>query len=477
MRGFLGFLIFVALSASASAADPYPSRPIKLLIPFPPAGITDLSGRIVAEGLRDKLKQPVVVENKPGANGILGLRELLKADADGYTLMVGNVGSLVLNYAIDTKAPFDPMKDVVPIASTAEYATTMVVNKNLPVNSVQEFVAYAKARQGQLTYGSTGEGSIANLSTQLFMQKTGIKMVHAPYKGGPLALNDLIAGHIQLIIEVSPVVNEQVLGGTIKGFAVTSPYRQPMLPNVPTFAEAGVPGVVVTGWLGIYGPPGLPNDVRDKLGKAVVEVVKDPETQKKLRAIGFEPTGQGTRRIHRASRRGGEALGGVLRRSGFAEIAMAEPAAAPVVALHGVRKAFETGTLALDGFDFALRAGEFVSLLGPSGCGKSTALRIVAGLSEPTGGTVTWSDPAARNGIGFVFQEPTLMPWATVFDNVFLPLKLAGESRAAVRERVTQTLSRVGLSDFAAPIRANCPAACACGCRSRARSSPRRAFC
>jgi NitT/TauT family transport system ATP-binding protein len=128
---------------------------------------------------------------------------------------------------------------------------------------------------------------------------------------------------------------------------------------------------------------------------------------------------------------------------------MAEPAAAPVVALHGVRKAFETGTLALDGFDFALRASEFVSLLGPSGCGKSTALRILAGLSEPSGGTVTWRDPAARNGIGFVFQEPTLMPWATVFDNVFLPLKLAGESRAAVRDRVMQTLSRVGLSDFA----------------------------
>ena len=125
------------------------------------------------------------------------------------------------------------------------------------------------------------------------MQKTGIKMVHAPYKGGPLALNDLIAGHIQLIIEVSPVVNEQVLAGTIKGFAVTSPYRQPGLPNVPTFEEAGVPGVVVTGWLGVYGPPGLPNDVRETLGKAIVEVVKDPEIQKKLRAIGFEPTGQG----------------------------------------------------------------------------------------------------------------------------------------------------------------------------------------
>jgi tripartite-type tricarboxylate transporter receptor subunit TctC len=292
MRGILS-LIFCALFSVTAAADSYPSRPIKLLIPFPPAGITDLSGRIVADGLRAKLGQPLVIENKPGANGVIGLREMLKADADGYTLMVGNVGSVVLNYALDSKTSFDPMKDMVPIAGTAEYATTMVVNKDLPVNSVKEFVAFAKERQGQVTYGSTGEGSMANLVTMLLMRQTGMKMVHAPYRGGPLALNDLIAGHIQLITEVSPVVNEQVLAGTIKGFAVSSPYRQPMLPNVPTFEEAGVPGVVVTGWLGLYGPPGMPEDVRQKLGPAIVEVVKDPEIQKKLRAIGFEPTGQG----------------------------------------------------------------------------------------------------------------------------------------------------------------------------------------
>jgi tripartite-type tricarboxylate transporter receptor subunit TctC len=293
MRKLLTLLFCLTVSGAASAADNYPTRPIKLLIPFPPAGITDLSGRIVAEGLRAKLGQAVVTENKPGANGVIGLHELLKADADGYTLMVGNVGSVVLNYALDSKASFDPMKDMVPIAGTAEYATTMVVNKDVPANSVKEFVAYAKSHQGELTYGSTGEGSLANLSTMLFMRQTGVRMVHAPYKGGPLALNDLIAGHIQLIIEVSPVVNEQVLAGTIKGLAVSSPYRQPMLPSVPTFEEAGVPGVVVTGWLGLYGPPGLPEDVRRRLAEATVEVVKDPEIQKKLRAIGFEPTGQG----------------------------------------------------------------------------------------------------------------------------------------------------------------------------------------
>jgi len=146
MRVLLALLL-TSLIGSAAAADNYPSRPIKLLIPFPPAGITDLSGRIVADGLRAKLGQPLVIENKPGANGVIGLREMLKADTDGYTLMVGNVGSVVLNYAIDSKASFDPMKDMVPIAGTAEYATTMVVNKDLPVNSVKEFVAYAKARQ------------------------------------------------------------------------------------------------------------------------------------------------------------------------------------------------------------------------------------------------------------------------------------------------------------------------------------------
>ena len=219
MRAFLAFLFGITLTGTA-AADNYPSRPIKLLIPFPPAGITDLSGRIVGEALRAKFNQSVVIENKPGAMGVIGLRELLKAEPDGYTLMVGNLGSVVLNYAMDAKVGFDPMKDMVPIAGTAEYATTMVVNKNIPVNSVKEFIDYAKARPGQITYGSTGEGSMANLSTRLLMKQTGVQMVHAPYRGGNLALNDLIAGHIQLIIEVSPVVVEQVNGGTIKGLAV-----------------------------------------------------------------------------------------------------------------------------------------------------------------------------------------------------------------------------------------------------------------
>jgi tripartite-type tricarboxylate transporter receptor subunit TctC len=296
MRAFLSLLFCVALSTAASAADPYPARPIRLLIPFPPAGITDLSGRLVAEGLRAKLGQPVVVENKPGANGVLGLRELLKADPDGYTLMVGNLGSLVINYAIDAKASFDPMKDVVPIAGTSEYPTAMVVNNKMPVNSVKEFIAYAKERPGKLTFGSTGVGAMDYLAGELLMQKGGISMVHVPYRGGPLALNDLIGGQIDTIIEVYPVVMEQIRSGAIKGLAVSSAKRLPTLPDLPTFEEAGVPGIVLTGWLGIYGPPKMPEDIRAKLGAAIVEVVNQPDIQKKFRDIGFEPMiGQGVK--------------------------------------------------------------------------------------------------------------------------------------------------------------------------------------
>jgi tripartite-type tricarboxylate transporter receptor subunit TctC len=295
MRGFLALLVCVTVSVAAQAAETYPSRPIRLIVPFPPAGISDLSARLVAEGLRAKLGQPVIVENKPGALGVIGLREMLKAEPDGYTVMIGNLGSVVINYAIDTKAPFDPMHDMVPVAGTAEYATAMVVNNKTPVNSVKEFIAYARERPGKLTFGSTGVGALDYLAVELFMKQTGTSMVHVPYRGGPLALNDLLGGSIDLLIEVFPVVMEQIKSGQIKGLAVSSPYRLSSVSDLPTFAEAGVPGVELTGWIGIYGPPRLPDDIREKLGAAIVEVVKQPDVQDKFRAIGFEPTGLGAK--------------------------------------------------------------------------------------------------------------------------------------------------------------------------------------
>ena len=294
MRALLSVLACVLMSAAASAQS-YPSRPIRLIVPFPPAGITDLSARLVAEGLRAKFNQPVIVENKPGANGVIGLREMLKGDPDGYTLMASTLGSVVLTYAMEANPPFDALHDVLPIAGTAEYATAMVVNNKTPVHSVKEFIDYAKARPGKLTFGSTGTAALDYLAVELFMKETGTRMVHVPYRGGPAALNDLMGGSIDLLIEVFPVVMEQVKSGLIRGLAVSSPYRLPSLPNVPTFKEAGVSGVELTGWLGVYGQPRMPDDVRATLGAAIAAIVKQPDIQEKLRAIGFEPTGLGVK--------------------------------------------------------------------------------------------------------------------------------------------------------------------------------------
>lgn len=293
MRAFcLSLLLALVSATAAAAAETYPTHPVRLIVPFPAGGITDLSGRLIAQGLQEKFKQPFVVENKPGANGVIGFHEMMKAPADGYTLMMGTVGSVVINIVIDPNPPFDPLHDLTPIANAAEYATALVVNKSMPVNSVKEFVAYAKAHPGKLTFGSTGVGALDYTAAQLLMKEAGIKMLHVPFKGGPEALNSLMGGTIDSIVEVFPVVMGQIKGHTIKGLAVTSPYRQPTLPDLPTFKEAGFPGVVLTGWLGLYGPPKMPEDIRQMLGKAVVDIVKQPAMAQRFRAIGFEPTGQ-----------------------------------------------------------------------------------------------------------------------------------------------------------------------------------------
>jgi len=294
MRGLLSLAFYVLLAACA-AAQSFPTRQIRLIVPAPPAGITDLSARLVAEGLRAKFNQPVIVENKPGGNGVIGVREMLKAEPDGYTLLVGTMGVVVLGYAMEVNPPFDALRDTIPIAGTAEYATAMIVNNKTPVNSVKEFVNYAMARPGKLTFGSTGTAALDYLAVELFMKETGTRMVHVPYRGGPAALNDLMGGSIDLLIEVFPVVMEQIKSGAVKGLAVSSPYRLPAVPDLPTFKQAGVSGVELTGWLGIYGQPRMPEDARATLGKAVADIVKQPEIQDKFRAIGFEPTGLGVK--------------------------------------------------------------------------------------------------------------------------------------------------------------------------------------
>jgi len=288
----LALILVVIGSTLALASEPYPTHTIRIIVPFPAGGIADLSGRLVAEGLRQKFNQPVIVENKVGGNGVIGFHEMVRSPPDGYTLMMGSVGAVVISVVADPNPPFDPQRDLVPIANVAEHTMALVVNNQMPVNSVQDFIAYAKARPGKLTYGSTGVGTLDYTAAQLLMKETGISMVHVPYKGGPGALDDLMNGSIDMIVEVFPVVMAQIKAHTINGLAVTSAHRQPALPDVPTFKEAGYPGIDLAGWIGLYGPPQMPEDVRQMLGKAVVDIVHQPEIVEKFHNIGFEPTGQ-----------------------------------------------------------------------------------------------------------------------------------------------------------------------------------------
>jgi tripartite-type tricarboxylate transporter receptor subunit TctC len=288
VRFILTCLLGLLLSVSAHA-QPYPSRSIRIVVPYPPGGIVDLTGRLIAEGLQQKFGQPVVVENKAGGNGSIGMREVIGSQPDGYTLVVGVQGGLIFSNALEKSPPYDPLRDLTPIGGTPEYASVVLVNKDMPVNSIKDFVEHAKKQPGKLTYASTGTGSFEYIGLELLQKQAGISLVQVPYRGGMLALADVMSGRVDIWAPAFPGVREQVRAGTLKALAVTSPYRLPGLPDVPTMVEAGF-DIKSTGWLGLYGPAKLPNEIRSVLEAALIEMMKTPDTQAKLRTIGFEPT-------------------------------------------------------------------------------------------------------------------------------------------------------------------------------------------
>jgi len=287
----LAVLLFTSLATAAGAQDLYPSRPITLIAPYAAGGSTDLVGRVLADGLKARLNQAVTVDNKPGGNGVIGTREVVKASPDGYTLLIGALGAQVLPAVMAPNFPFDPLRDFVPVALAAEWVPVMLVKKDLPVSSLEEFIAYAKTRGGALNFGSSGYGSVVHLAAEILMKETGIKMQHVPYKGGGQSMTDLLSGSLDVLFTSSPVAVGQAENPNVKMLAVAGTRRLKLLPRVPTFAEAGVPGVNQSQWLGLLGPAGLPDPIRQKLSAAVVDTVRDPDAQTKLRNIGFEPRG------------------------------------------------------------------------------------------------------------------------------------------------------------------------------------------
>ncbi|MGN6457088.1 MAG: Bug family tripartite tricarboxylate transporter substrate binding protein [Achromobacter mucicolens] len=275
--------------SSAAIADAYPTKPIRLIIPFAVGGSTDNLGRVLAARLSEKLGQQVVADNRPGAGGNIGTDLVAKAPADGYTLLFATEGTLGINPSLYRKLPFDPEKDFTPIAQFASVPNILVVNPKVQAKTVEELAAYAKSKPASLNMGSAGNGTTNHLSGELFQSMTGTSFTHVPYKGSGPAMADLLADQIQLMFDNLPGSLPHVKAGSLRALAVTSAKRSPLLPDVPTMAEAGVPGYDVEVWFGVAAPKGLPAQALATLSKAITEISQEPATIEKILNIGATP--------------------------------------------------------------------------------------------------------------------------------------------------------------------------------------------
>jgi tripartite-type tricarboxylate transporter receptor subunit TctC len=251
-------------------------------------------GRLVAQALQQRLNQSVVVENKPGGDGLIGMGDAVRAVPDGYTLLVGGFGGQIIPPLMRDDFPFDVRRDLVKIALTAEFGNVLVVNKSLPINSVPDLIAYLKARPGAVNFGSSGRATSDLLAAAMFMLQTGTKMVDVPYAGGGQALSDMMAGSTQVMFPQLPAVLGLINSGQVRALAVTSARRLSQLPDVPTLSESGLPGFHVSSWNELFGPRGLPDDIRDLLSRTLVDAIRnDAELRAKMLKLGVEPIGEG----------------------------------------------------------------------------------------------------------------------------------------------------------------------------------------
>jgi tripartite-type tricarboxylate transporter receptor subunit TctC len=277
----------VAAPSSASADD-FPDKPIHLVVATAAGGASDIVARIVAEKLSQRLGQPVYVDPKPGANGNIAAEYVARAPADGYTLMMGTVGVMAVNPAVYPDVRFNPLKDYTAVARLVSFSNILVVNPKLPIHSVKELIAYAKAHPGALHYGSPGVGGSPHMAMVVFAQMAGIDVTHVPYKGAAPALVDIMGGHIEMAFSDPLVTLEQIKDGRVRALAVSGARRLSSAPDIPTVAEAGVPGYAVSGWLGIVAPAGTPADRVAKLNTEINAVLADPAVRQKLEAQGSE---------------------------------------------------------------------------------------------------------------------------------------------------------------------------------------------
>ena len=285
-------LACVALMAGGRAqAEDWPSRPITIVVPFAAGGTTDMVARPIAQSLSERLGQPVIVENRAGAGGTMGAAIVARSSADGYTIFLATVAHTMAP-GLYKSLPYDFEKDFEPITLAAQVPNVLIVNPNLPVNSIGELIAYVKANPGKVNYGSAGPGSTEHMSGELFAAMLGASMVHVPYKGGAPMMTDLMAGHIQMAIETSGSAMPQIQAGAVRALAVSTAERSPFYPTLPTLAEAGLKGYDVTTWYGFLVPKGTPPEICDKLYGQISAILKTPEIRARLKEMGAEPGGE-----------------------------------------------------------------------------------------------------------------------------------------------------------------------------------------
>jgi tripartite-type tricarboxylate transporter receptor subunit TctC len=278
-------------SAGLLPAQDYPSRPIRIMVAYTPAGTTDILARLLAQKMNEKWGQPVIVDNRPGANGNIGTELAARASPDGYSILMATAATHSINNTLYPKLTWHAVKDFTPISLVALVPNIMVVNNALPVKSVKDLIAYAKANPGKLSHGSPGNGSTAHLSMELFKSLTGITMTHVPYKGSAGVLADVMAGQIALTMDNIPVYLPQVRAGKIRALAVSSAKRASGAPDIPTIIEAGVPGLEAVSWFGLVAPAATPKPIVETLAAETARILKLPDISKRISELGAEPVG------------------------------------------------------------------------------------------------------------------------------------------------------------------------------------------
>lgn len=279
------------LSLPVQAATAFPTKPIRIIVAYTPAGTTDILARAVGQKMSEAWGQPVIIDNRPGANGNIGTEVAARAVPDGHSLVMATAGTHGINVSLYRKLNWHPVKDFVPVSLTAMVPNIMVVNNSLPVKNVKEFIAHVKANPGKLSYGSPGNGSTAHLSMELFKTMTGSNIVHIPYKGSAGVLADVMGGQIAVTIDNMPPYVPQVRAGKIRALAVSTAKRSSAMPDLPTIAEAGVPGYEAGAWFGLLAPAGTPKAIVMRLSAENARILKLPDVSKRISELGADPVG------------------------------------------------------------------------------------------------------------------------------------------------------------------------------------------